>query len=70
MTKFQKQGVVCRAVYFANNRLQKSKDITKEKASPWRGRQRQEREDYSEPPRKIPRRAGHQVRELQCRDYK
>lgn len=69
MTKFQKQEVVCRAIYFAINCLQKSKDFTKEKVSPQRGQQRQEREDYPEPPRKIPRRAVHQVRELQCREH-
>ena len=34
MMKFQKQGVVSRAVYFAINRLQESKDFTKEKVSP------------------------------------
>jgi hypothetical protein len=36
MMKFQKQGIVRRTVYFANNRLQESKDFTKKK-KPARG---------------------------------
>ena len=34
MLKFQKQGGAYRVIYFVNNRLQESKNFTKEKVTP------------------------------------